>query len=297
MRDFRFHVASLIAVFLALGVGMFIGYSIALEIQMDPLKSQIQSVQRTNASVAEDNRQSRQENRDLRDSNIHLRGEVERLATLSVAGRLSGRSVALICVGSPPEPALVDLIWSMLIQAGASRASETIIRGSLQPTDPQLTQDIMNRIHASPDAEPSEAIARALAQAIGSGKDPLLPAALSHRGLPVDPSGSYDSRPDLVVLLSQVNSEARFRSLSSGSTPETPIVQTLQLMGARVVECEPTTTQESGASYFRRLGISSIDNVDSLEGRVSLVWAALGYTGHYGTRQGADSLLPGMPRP
>ena len=295
MRDFRFHIASLIAVFLALGVGMLVGYSIGLELQMEPLRSQIQSVQKQNSELSDENRDLQDSGRDLGQDKTHLQNEVDQLARLSVAGRLAGRSVSLICVGAPPPPSVVDHIWKPLLAAGATRLNETSIHGPIVPPNSKAANEILTHIQAASDDDPSTAIARALALCAGLGSDPVLPTALSHRGTPIDFSGTYDKKADLVVLLSGVDSEDRLRAIKNGDTLETPIVQALQDHGVRVVECEENRSFGSAGPYFHRLGISSVDDIESVEGEVALVWAALGYSGHYGVSSSADSLLPGVP--
>ena len=297
MKDFRFHVASLVAVFLALGVGIFIGYSISLELRIDPFKTQVAAVAKRNAVVMDENKTLLENNRELQSTGARLQAEVSQLADLAVVGRLSNRTAALVCVGSSPSNATIDLIWKALTLAGATRGTETVIYGSLIPPSTRIAAEILPRVHAAPDDDPAIAIGQSIAASIASGDDPTLPEALNHRGFPVDCSGTYGKRPDLVVLLSQVDSDERHKALERGTTVETTMVHAFQDSHLRVVACESGSDPESGASYFQRLGVGCVDNVDSPEGRVALVYAGLGYAQHYGTRQGADSLLPGVPRP
>ncbi|HET6386008.1 MAG TPA: copper transporter [Armatimonadota bacterium] len=297
MRDFRFHLASLIAVFLALGVGMFIGYGVSLSIGVEPLRAQINAVRRHDNAVEDENKQLQQTSVSLGAVQGRLQHEVKRLAILSISGRLANRTVALVSVGPPPAQTLLDSIWNTLYLAGARRLNETIIRGSLVPPDVADAQEILSRIHAPPGEAPADAIAQALGQTIATGTDPLLPAALVHRNAALDRVGDYNVRPDLVVLLSRVESQDRLHALQGGETPETPLVSAFEAQNVRVVECESSASAETAATYFRRLGVSSVDDVETPEGQVSLVWAALGYAGHYGTRVEADFLLPGITRP
>jgi hypothetical protein len=64
--------------------------------------------------------------------------------------------------------------------------------------------------------------------------------------------------------------------------------------GFPVVGVEPATSDESTIDDYRRLGISSVDNVDTLAGRLALaLLLAGGQPGHYGVKDSAsDGVVP-----
>lgn len=282
------------AVFLALGLGITLGYTLVVSEKIDPLHSQIQEVRKQNSTVQDENKRLQQALDSLAQQHQDLQDEVDQLIPLTVAGRLSGRTVSVISVGPPPAPSLVDSVWRALLTADARRLNEVVIRGSLLPVDPRAAQEIKSRLQIDPASDPAEAVTSAVARALATGQGSTLLPALMHRGVPIDASGDFTAAPNLVVLLCQVDTPGRLQAVEQGITPETALVRAFQSAGIRVVECESSTAPESAASYFRRLGISAIDNVDTREGRISLVWACLGYAGHYGTRRSADSPLPDL---
>lgn len=297
MRDFRFHVATITGIFLALGVGLFIGYFTANSQQFYPLKNQVAAVQKHNHAVEEENHSLKQQQDVLSNRLIHLHTEVDQLANLSLVKRLSGQQVSLISVGAGPSIPLTDQIWNALLMAGARRLGEIHIHGSLLPPRPQGLQEILDRIHAGPDDDPESAIAQALGVDIATGGDPLLPLALNHRGVAIDVAGSFNARPDLIILLNNVDTPDSLRKMTRSSSPATLLTRALQDQEVRIVMCETAGDPYSAASYFSNLGVSVVDDVDTVEGKVALVWASQGSSGHFGTRPDADSLLPEAPRP
>src|SRR5690349_17261074 len=91
MINFRFHLASLIAVFLALAVGIVMGSTVIKEATVDVLRSQIHRVERTS------NARER--------TNDQLRGRVDDLdqfvresSAYAVRGTLAGVTVAVVAV-------------------------------------------------------------------------------------------------------------------------------------------------------------------------------------------------------
>ncbi|MBC7344505.1 MAG: copper transporter, partial [Clostridia bacterium] len=71
------------------------------------------------------------------------------------------------------------------------------------------------------------------------------------------------------------------------------LARQLRQTGVLVIAVEKTDTIPSRISYYRNLGISSVDNVDTVPGRLALVLLLEGSTGHYGIKPTASSLLPG----
>ena len=66
----------------------------------------------------------------------------------------------------------------------------------------------------------------------------------------------------------------------------------LGLGNAPVVGTETTTTAPSQVPWYRSHGLSSVDNLNQLAGKVSLVFGLGGASGSYGTKPTAQALLP-----
>lgn len=91
MINFRFHIASLIAVFLALAVGVVMGSTVIDRAIVDSLRNQIQRVEQK-----ADDRKA--ENDELRDEVSRLENYVAGTQQFAVTGRLRDRSVVVLAV-------------------------------------------------------------------------------------------------------------------------------------------------------------------------------------------------------
>jgi hypothetical protein len=89
MINFRFHLVSLIAVFLALGLGILVGSTVIDQGIVNRLDSEINNVRNENSARAATNRQ-------LAKQNSQLQQFVNLLAPYAADARLDGQSIALI---------------------------------------------------------------------------------------------------------------------------------------------------------------------------------------------------------
>jgi len=66
---------------------------------------------------------------------------------------------------------------------------------------------------------------------------------------------------------------------------------------ATAVGAETTSSDPSEISWYKRNGLSSVDDLDTVAGQTALVYALSGARGTYGSSSTADSLLPSVPVP
>ena len=69
-------------------------------------------------------------------------------------------------------------------------------------------------------------------------------------------------------------------------------MQGLSQGSAPVVGTETTTTDPSQVLWYKGHSLSSVDNLNQLAGKVSLVFALAGANGAYGIKPTAQALLP-----
>ena len=111
MINFRFHLVSLIAVFLALGLGILVGSTVVDQVIVDRLDREIRSVSR-------ESNQLNAENRDLKDEVSKLDDFVRKSSVYLVEQRLSAVPVAIIAEKGVDATA-VSSVLSSVRAAGA----------------------------------------------------------------------------------------------------------------------------------------------------------------------------------
>jgi cell division protein FtsB len=277
MVDLRTHVASLIAAFLFLAVGIIIGVSLGTsERQTRVIRRLEQSIR----GIQEEDRRTRQENAALRERMARLAEGSRELVEPLLVERLRSASVSLVICGEDSTEARRSI--ESAISTAGGRVASTI----------RLPADALaaSSAGASPSLSPEvlETLGRALAR--GDGRARL--AALGSAALGLD--GDYDKPVTHAVLLCGWEDEARRAAREQGVAPEVNLARGLLAMRTRVVAAAVEGASDGGLRPLQRLGLPTVDNVDQPLGRLSLVLALAGRNGRFGIGEDAEQPVPDL---
>jgi hypothetical protein len=286
MFDFRYHVASLAAVFLALVIGILVGVGISsggfvskgerrlLNDKIDGLETQLDAARRRTGNLSRTQRGAAT--------------FVEESYPLLMADRLAKRRVALVFVG-PVDAKLRDLVERTLVDAGAGTPLR--MRAIRVPVDLEALGNSLDTRpafirYAQPDA--GRELGRRLAQElVRGGKAPVWRLLASQ--LIEERSGNDEKPADAIVVVRSVQPQqgltARFlRGLYEG----------LAASGVPAVGVETSDALPSAVDAFDKASLSSVDFVDTHVGRFALALLLAGARpGSYGLKSTArDGILP-----
>lgn len=300
MISFRFHLVSIVAVFLALALGVLVGTTVVSQGVIDDLERRAdEALQRSE----------------------ELRGQVEELQAdlrsweafgasvepLLVGGQLAGREV-LVVIQEDVDPAELDGVLRALQESGATAVPVLVLTARLALTDGSSRAELAAALGTSAATDPellAVEAARRLAGRLAGGPGPA-PDVLEELvtggfvalrgGQPPEEVGG----PDQAVVV-----------LSGG--PEPPAVEparflqplTVALVQALqpVVAAETTDTVYPFVPLLRADGalggrVVTVDNADTLPGRIAVVLGLRDLLqdpekgGDYGVKDGASSLIP-----
>ena len=288
MFDFRYHVASLAAVFIALVTGIIVGVAISgsgfIESQeRDLLNDEIRAL-RGDLERARDREAALEEAQDAAEA------FVDESYAVVIADRLRDRRIAVLFVGGIDTRRLLPAVDRTISDAGGERvrllALEVPIDVRLEAIESELSSRPALAGYAGDDNLRN--LGRDLAREFVSGGPTPLWDALSGE-LVQEREGRRQREAEAVVVVRtaepQEGPTARFlRGLYDGLDGSVP-----------AVGVESTTATPSAVDVFRRSGLSSVDNVDTAVGRVTLaLLLAGGREGHYGVKDTADAILPAV---
>lgn len=269
MPDLRYHVVSLISVFLALAVGVLLGVAMADNGVLDEqLRAQVSDIR---ADL--DGQRARIAEKDERIAALEERaGEDDAmLAGISeavISGRLEGTSVALV-LGPYADEGTAEALRNALALSDASLTSVT----ELEP--PETTTGEASTLEERYAEEAAEIVA----------PDPTA-------------EGVTSPGPQVVVFLGggtpppQVDEEA----LSALAAAETAMFRVWQSASVRLVGAEASGDGRSQVPQYNDLDIPSVDNADRPAGRAALILLAAGAAdGAYGTKPTASDPFPPAP--
>ncbi len=137
MVDFRYHLVSLISVFLALAVGIVLGAGPLRENLGDQLTGQVEQLRTEQDEL-------RTQNEQLGERNEQLSSFISEAGPQMVAGALQGKRIAVITDSTSTRPAL-EKVSSLLDSAGAEISTRITLQSTLwdpsQETQRQETVD------------------------------------------------------------------------------------------------------------------------------------------------------------
>lgn len=299
MINLRYHIVSIAAVFLALGIGVLMGTTVIKEGVVKTLRADI---------TREENRSDRLEadNDSLRQQVSLWRGFGDETVPLVTAGRLSGQTV--VFVGQPGASAdLIGTLERTVTSAGGRTA------GRLLLTDKWALRD--------------EAAREQLALAIGGrteGPEEMLEAAAARLAQRLQSASATDAQGDLIAALDR-SEFVRLGGVRGAFPPRgalivvvgasaekkvpgedaffVPFLQALHT-GRGVAVIEPLGTKNSLVQAVRRdrdmvAAITTVDHADTVVGRVAFVYALRALAAgsrapHYGTADGASAAVPDL---
>jgi len=311
--DFRYHIVSLISVFLALAVGIALGAGPLKETIGDTLTGQVQALRaekeslRTEADVASAN---------LQDATDYIESAAPQL----LAGALADRRVAVVALGEVTEGE-VDEIEAQLTAAGAQVSgvvslAETWTDPGLRSFRQALVGTLVEYLDPAPadNAGTDVELATALVQAL-TGADPQAPDQFSEPASVLLQLLSVGDKP-LVTGADSVSAPADAIVVLTPQAPEdedvdddtAAAVATAQLAVVTAAQdgSEGAVLADSGTSSTSLAGrviaddalsgkITTVAGTDMIAGQVSVPLALNarigGVNGHYGFAEG-ETIVP-----
>lgn len=277
--DLRYHLISLVAVFLALAVGIVVGSSFLAG-------SSVKGLEKEFVKLRVDNRQQQLKIEDMK-AEIDGHKKFDRaVAPYLVKDQLSWRRVAIIQTGDYSEA--TQSAKAILESAGARVASVTTISN----LDSQSAYDRAKRaVELITEETPVEPIGRLMgivANCIATGTNPEALSILEEKGL-LTASGEYDRK----VLRVLIVGGSRRRASDQAAHVDLPLIDALKTAGVvTLVGAEPLSAVTSYIPSYHRKAIPTVDNVDQPMGGVALVYAMAGETGNFGVKRSADRVVP-----
>jgi hypothetical protein len=277
MLNFRYHALSLVAVFLALVVGLLLGVAIGDKGLVSSAEKDVRASLRHDVRNAQDERDAALETVRERD-----RFEQEAYPAL-VAGRITGMRLALIELGGGSDR-MWDLTRDALQGSGAKLVSVSVIG---EPLDLAVLGAAAKDTRYSALAEDPGALLHPFATRLGiqfttGGK--LLDAV--RRDLLVQGSGTLEGADGVVLVRS--GDDVADNDVKVLDTFEDGLVNGLRAHDIPVVGVETTDADPSQIGWFKAHELSSVDDLDDPIGRAALVFALAGQRGSFGVKSTAD---------
>lgn len=311
MISFRYHIVSIVSVFLALAIGIALGGG--------PLKGEVDNTLvdqvKMDRSVKSDLRAQIQQ---LKSTNQFTDDFAKQVAPTLLDGSLKGHTVDLVVLPGA-EATTVTSLSDLVTTAGATLGGTLRVgNGLLDVSNKQLVDELGSQLEGSatgvnvpPDASGYERMGILIARAIGTqdtggaqvdGTADSILAGLSTAGM-MSAEGDLNRRGDLLLFVAGPGKGGSAESDGSDAIVTTLVTEADAGTNGVVLGGPVSSAQPGGAVRAVRddvtaaRDVSTVDTISRTAGQVVAVMAlngqAHGQSGQYGSVDAADGPMPG----
>jgi len=281
----RYHATSLVAVFLALAIGILIG----AEFGGDALTSTRKDLEHSLTGNLQD---ARSRSDELSGRLARSDEFASRVYPALVRDRLSGRRIGVIALGDLPGDTS-SAIEDALGATGARLVGIGVVR---EPVDLHgLSDDLAKTRFADIRRNPDTVTAFGT----GVGRQLVRGGTLldAVRGQLFSRASGNFGALDGVIVVRQPPEEMGPAQRATAAQLESALLGGIAGTRTPAVGVETSSAEPSSISFFGGNDLSSVDDVDATAGQVAMVFALLGAEGSFGVKGSADRLLPDLLPP
>lgn len=273
MPDLRYHLISLISVFLALAIGILLGVAMADRgVISDRLQAEVTEIRDLAAKQRTAIAERDEEIGELRERTNTDAEIAERMSRVLISNALDGTNVALVA-GPWTDDETVQGVESVLTEAGANITSNIPLEGPegpLETTFGETTAETTAQVENIYAAQTRDVL-----DAAGDSGTTETVVFVGGGAVPDDaPPGALRAVTDSVRTMFETWLDA----------------------GLEVVGAEFSSARRSDVELFQEVGIPSVDNADQTPGQAAIVVVIEeDLDGSYGTKETASDLFPPDP--
>jgi hypothetical protein len=316
MINLRYHIVSLVAVFLALGMGIVMGSTVIDRVTVDALNAKLDDVQNSTNGIRDDNGRLRGQVRQGEDFAETTRDQLLR-------GHLRGVPVMIVAV-SGVDSGPVEELRDALVTAQATFEGTVWFTSKMRLANDGDVRALATALDLAVDRADvvrRQALARLVVPRDPSAAEPSALASLSAAGfvtydppppVPSSTGGGASTATSVPPTLAALPLPGTRYVVVSGAGAQVgddlaavPFVQVASQGSGRVVAAESGQDSDGGRAVFVGLlrgdpvvstRVSTVDNLESPMGQTAAVLAveelAVPRFGHFGVGPGAQRILP-----
>jgi hypothetical protein len=279
--DLKYHIASLIAVFLALGFGILVGTTLLPNTLL--LEKQNAIVKK----LEKDFQEIKEENKKIKNK-IRIAQSFEKAVfPMLVKNRIKGLKIDILEISEKEDFRLINSISDALKISGAEIKSITFIKENFGFEEIEVRKRICG--HLGLDSGKKERailnISLRLAREIREGKNTPLLKYLKKEDI-IYAKGNYEEPSKFLVIITKERKIPILENILS------PFIDIFEEKNVKIVGCETSDVVNSNIPFYKNKDISTVDNVETIYGKISLIYILSGKKGNFGIKNTASSLIP-----
>jgi hypothetical protein len=279
--DFRYHALSLIAVFVALVLGLLLGVAIGDKGLVSSAENKIKE------SLRADVRAEQRHSADLSDQIAQKDKFEQEVYPLLVEGQLTDRKIGVVFLGQSSDE-INNEVENALVASGGKRVGAVVVR------EPLAADDLGARASGT------------RYETLATGDDKLWDAFGARMGVQLTRGGKLLNRErrslfsavagslgpyDGIVVARNPPDDLKGDDLHRVNAFEQGLIRGLTSRNVQAVGVEHADTDPTQVPWYRNQGLSTVDNLEQTAGQAALVFLLAGNTdGAFGVHQ--PRLLP-----
>jgi hypothetical protein len=288
--DLRYHVVTLVAVFLALGLGIILGINLGKSVNLE-MDTQITRLEQTYQKIREDQKTLRAE-LDSKESMLETADQFQQAIMPNlILNRLLGKRIAIIRTNDAIDFKYTEKLVDLLRQAGAEVTSVTTFLKPLELGNPEIKTEIVDAFALKGQDEknlPLEVAKKILTTVINGQNNTELLFLQNKEDVKL--WGDYNKGyVDTIIFFGGGTTVENDRQKEI----DQPLIDAVRKMDVTVIGVEPGFATQSYMRLYQSKLQGTVDNIDSAPGEMTLVYMlASGKKGHYGIKDTARRLIP-----
>ncbi|MDD5448372.1 MAG: copper transporter [Actinomycetota bacterium] len=277
MIDFKFHVISLVAVLIALAVGMLLGTTLVEKGLISQQKSQISSLEKTFAEI-------REKNRALNDELNAYKQFAEICEPILIGGRLAGGNFVVIS-GTDTDGGMSKSVHEVILASGGMIPLNVTVMGEEEFSNSAVITALSQIFGIAEDENVlKEKVFFELFSQLKTPSNPEILTSLEAAGV-IKIKGAVSTPLSGAIILSEVEK-------NSVEKIDVPLIKASTEVGFPVVVVGGAKTDRKAMETYKKIGVSTVERVESSPGRIALIFCLSGEGGHYGVGSTADRVIP-----
>jgi hypothetical protein len=285
--NLRFYVISIVSIFLALGIGIYIGFTLdAQNVLIEQKEDIANKLEEQFNYLKSENANLKKETDELNVINMQYKRFSEAVYPEIIKDRLSGMKVAII---ETNDDYVYSAIGQSLEMSGANVTSITTIKDNF------LDEEILKKAYLGindhneknlDESIISKAVNDVIDSLITGEEKSIINNFKTHKIINI--IGNYDEPVDFIIIAGGSNKD----DLNRIKILDKVIIENIKAFEIPIVGIEKEKVKYSYIDEFKDSRISTIDNVDSIIGKISLIMVMEGRSGNYGVKANAEELMP-----
>ncbi|SNR87028.1 Copper transport outer membrane protein, MctB [Anaerovirgula multivorans] len=285
--DIKYYIITITAIFISLGIGIFIGFNMnGQEIFLEQQQQLVNSLENRFNDLRLEKEKLQKTIEELSAENELKEDFIEKAYFEIIDQKLSGFHIAIL---QTTEHYYYHTIRESLEEAGATVPLHLIFTDKILYLPVAELNNINNflGVELTKEEVMEKVYADIMNLLVNDDFTSLMSFLIDNQFIELIQYIQYEYPVDQVVIAGGGNVEN-----NQSITVDLNLIEDLHQNNIRVIGVERLDIPHSSIPVYRESGISTVDNIDTLLGRISLVFVAKGRAGSFGEKPYSEELVP-----